>query len=283
MKLHPRTPRPFCRCLAAAILLLSPGVLLAAEAVAEEEQATEEWKARISPYGWLTGLAGKVTAAGTVTDISISFSDLLEITNSGAQVSTTSRHGKWALALDATVANLGPDIEEGPVSLGVDIDQVILEVLGGYQVFYEPAVADAFLPDRGRIVVNLLAGARYWSLQQSLTLTFDPLPGILPPTEILSESDDQWVDPLLGVIVSAAAGRRVRATAGATIGGFGVGSASDFTWSAYATFSFLTSKRWSFSLGYRFLGWDRTTGSGDDEVRTDLTMAGPLIGASYTF
>ena len=66
----------------------------------------------------------------------------------------------------------------------------------------------------------------------------------------------------------------------ATGGGFGIGSASDYMWDAAFTAYFRPFSRITIPVGYRLFKYDRYDGTGDDEVRQTVTVAGPFIGVS---
>ncbi len=66
---------------------------------------------------------------------------------------------------------------------------------------------------------------------------------------------------------------------GASIGGFGLGSASDFTWQLSPVVRYRLTDRWSVIGGYRVTYVDRE--QGDDE--TDLLWHGPAVGVTYRF
>jgi len=65
------------------------------------------------------------------------------------------------------------------------------------------------------------------------------------------------------------------------VGGFGVGS--DFAWNASAIFDYKFTPLFGMFLGYRALSfrWEDLGGSG--RTAYDLSMFGPVIGASFSF
>ncbi len=65
------------------------------------------------------------------------------------------------------------------------------------------------------------------------------------------------------------------------IGGFGVGSASEFAFNAIALFSYELTERWRLAGGYRVMTLDY--GSGSDAFQSDLTFYGPIFGVGYRF
>jgi hypothetical protein len=63
----------------------------------------------------------------------------------------------------------------------------------------------------------------------------------------------------------------------ADIGGFGIGS--DSTWQVVATANYQISKALHLSAGYRHLAVDRD----ESGTRIDISMSGPLLGATWRF
>ena len=65
------------------------------------------------------------------------------------------------------------------------------------------------------------------------------------------------------------------------MGGFGIGSASDLTWSITTYLNYQFSKHWSLAGGYRYLDMDYSRGSGTSKFGLDGSLEGFMIGFSW--
>lgn len=196
------------------------------------------------------------------------------------------------------------EVPVGPLEVEAELEEVILDLKLGYRVLShsldgapDPADRDA----RGRFLeVDLLAGARYWYLRTEIDVALPAIqvPGFaispsvpafprlaLPDVRIpgvtfggidrtFEESTD-WVDPVVGGRVRADLGDRVSVVFLGDVGGFGIGSASDFTWTAWATVAYRLGDHWSLGLGYKAQEIDRES--------ADLLTHGPVLGLRYRF
>jgi hypothetical protein len=88
-----------------------------------------------------------------------------------------------------------------------------------------------------------------------------------------SESLD-WVDPLLGAHARVDLSDRFSLDVLGDVGGFGIGSASKFTWQATAILGYRLGEHWSLRPA---------TARSNHRDQIQLLMHGPLIGASYRF
>jgi hypothetical protein len=159
--------------------------------------------------------------------------------------------------------------------------------------------------DPRRFDVDLFAGTRYWNVTNktgvevqpaSLTVNGAPaeLPGILPeiarrrgvtlPGGALRDGTDQaaqettdWVDPIVGMRVTADVTRRWSLFLLGDVGGFDIGSASDLTWQGMIGSQFQISEHWGLQNGYRALGVDR------DGALESTILHGPQIGVFVRF
>ena len=61
------------------------------------------------------------------------------------------------------------------------------------------------------------------------------------------------------------------------VGGFGIGSASDFSWETALATGYRVSRRWTLVAGYRALGVDHEGSA----IQLDVVQHGPQIGAIF--
>ena len=65
-----------------------------------------------------------------------------------------------------------------------------------------------------------------------------------------------------------------------TGGGFGIGNGSSYLWDTESVALFRLSQRFVISAGYRQFKYDRTDGTGEDEIQQIVAVTGPAIGLS---
>lgn len=246
------------RCLSHATAL----ALCLASAPADA-QDDGDWSFQVTPYAFLAGLDGTVAVGGASADVEASFSDLLDRLDVGAMLTVEAWRERWGLLLDAFYVALG---EEGDLALArlpvvhseFDSDMLMASPRVGYRV----------TPLGSSTTTEVVAGIRYWHLSNTLELSSEGLP------TFRAEQDQDWVDPIVGVQVTAALGQRWLAAVRGDVGGFG--AASDFTWQAFGAFAyrFHSAGRYAVSVGYRFLDLDHESG----DFGFDVLMHGPLVG-----
>ncbi len=121
--------------------------------------------------------------------------------------------------------------------------------------------------------VDLLAGARWVSIDTTLQVGFDP--------GVIFQDDQGWVDPLVGARVRRALNDRWSAHLRGDIGGFGVGS--DLTWNLEADLGLAVTERLSLIFGYRVLDIDYDEGIGLRRFLFDAGISGPRFGMALRF
>jgi hypothetical protein len=204
------------------------------------------------------------------------------------------------------------NVTVGPAEADIDATMVILGLVAGWRALSEPVsglFGEAKDDDPRRLDVDLFAGGRYWYLKTEIDLFMPPVvvPGFtlsrsvaitgrrgrvrtldLHGIEISGvtaggidddfEASTDWIDPIVGLRLHADVTPKVGVTVLGDLGGFGIGSASRFTWQAIGLVTYDLSERWVLQAGYRALGLDRDAG-----VHADFVMHGPIIGATFKF
>ncbi|NIA31733.1 MAG: hypothetical protein GWP06_17715 [Actinobacteria bacterium] len=232
----------------------------------------DKWKFQLAPYAWLAGQKGTVATLPGLppADIDVDFyDDILGNINGALFLVGEARKGRFGLVLDVAYT----DIEmEDPTPLGIFYSSMtlrtktwMLSVAGLYR-----------LVQQNRTFLDAIAGFRYWSVDSELTLKGATFPGIFPEQSI-SNSED-WVDPLIGLKGLTSIGKSKFFVSGAfVLGGFGVGS--DFMWDANINLGYQWTKRFSITVGYRYLDVDYET----DDFLYDVSQDGPIFGLSWRF
>ena len=232
-----------------------------------------EWQVRAIPYLWFSGLNGDVTVGDWTIPVDLSFGDIFDATDSllAFEGYFDARKDKWGFFTDVLLIKLGVEgivFEEGPIDLTQRVN--VLEFGGLYSLSESPSTADR------ESAVDLVYGLRSSFLE--VTTRLNEIEGVTDPRD-LTENNQKWVEPFVGLRGETALGRRASFVAEGNVGGFGVGS--DFSWKALGAVSFHVSKRFSILGGYRALGQDYE--SSDNSFKWDMVMHGPIMGFGFTF
>lgn len=238
--------------------LLAAGLaLMAAPAAA---QGAGDWSWQITPYVWATGISGDITPFTGAPTVSFdtSFSEVLEDLDAAFFVTGFARRDRFVFLGDLSYSSTS---RAGLVPPGVpangSLEQTSLTLAAGYRVLAEPGAA-----------VDLLAGARYWSIEGTADV---PLAGVsVSPRE-------SFADPILAARVNLALAPDWSLIAYGDFGGFGVGS--ERTSQLVAVVNYRINDRFYVSGGYRTLSVDYENGG----TRIDATMSGPILGATWRF
>jgi hypothetical protein len=259
------------------------------------------WQFRVTPYAWAPSVNGDVTVRGQTADIDMSFWDLFDSGNSGAELDSLAalmgyveaRNGRWGIYGDIVwgkfdfsgdavrqrnpIANLNVSAR---ANAGLDYEITMAESGLTYEVAKWAGTSSA-------TALDLLGGARYWNQQLDLSLAVDASVDLgklgLERSGSLAVARSgtlDWVDPFVGLRVrhELAPGKELQILG--DIGGFGLGS--DLTWQLFGGYGF---DFWQSSLhgviGYRALAVDYTQDNGANKNNLDLILHGPVVGLSF--
>lgn len=222
--------------------------------------SAEDWSGQITPYVWAAGLGGDVTPVTGAPTISFDkgFSDLLKDLDGAFFLSGYARRDRlvvmgdlsWSSSSRAGTIPL-PAPAEGKLS------QRSLTLLAGWRAVQE----DGFSLD-------LLGGARAWDIKSSVSVAG----GLMQ-----ASPGKNFIDPILAARMNVALAPRWSTILYADFGGFGAGSES--TSQVLATVNYQANDNLWISVGYRHLEVDYRSGG----TAVDVTMAGPLFGATWRF
>jgi hypothetical protein len=206
-----------------------------------------DWEYQISIYSWIVDQEGTVTIRGTSIPVDLILDDFSKLWRRSLNGRIQARYENWLILFDARYIALRDE--------GVDIDIVLLDLLGGYRV------ASFF---------DILLGGRYFNTSADLT-----------NEEGEKFSGKQgWFDPVVGgrLIITLAKGLYIIARG--DVGGFGLGS--KFTWQALGAIDWRIAN-FSLAAGYRLWDVDYESGNGENRFRYDVTTKGPGIGFTVHF
>jgi hypothetical protein len=233
--------------------------------------ADEEWRFRLSPYIWFAGLKGDVATTPPLpaAPIDISSSDALSDSEASLMIILDAKKQRHGIYADLLYTDIDSDEELIPPPIDLNMtarSKTTIFTLAYQYEFY----------NQEQVVVDLLAGARYWNIDTELR--FRGGLGILAG-EKLSE-EESWIDPLLGFKARAPLGdSQFYVTGGAGVGGFGVGSGSDLFYDISANVGYQWNKEIGTALGYRIFDVDYE----DGDYIYDVKQEGWQVGLTWAF
>lgn len=241
-----------------------PGVGVPAAAAAT--QASDR-VFQVSPYIWASGVSGRVSPLRwtPTVPLDLSFGELLDDLRFGGFVMAYVRRNRFVATADAMYVNLAErqDIRALPglgptpgLSARVESAQFAAAIMAGWRAIEGP-----------RARVDLLAGARFWSVSTDLTARMGGL------SRSWSE-DFSWIDPIIGFRAFLPIDGRFSAL---VQGDVGVGERE--TWGGLAALNLALGDHATVSLGYKVLSVDYDQGG----HVFDTTLRGPALGLTWRF
>lgn len=236
------------------------------------------WRFELNTWAWLMGLNGDVGVGDRISHVDATFLDILEDSDSLFAISGRIEvgYGKIAGFVDAIYSDISADNQSGPLG-AASIDVSMKQTIVDFGLMYRIAEWDAteWAPGNYRaLTIDLYGGARYTGLDVKID----------PANRESRKRTEDWLDPIIGAKLVVPIEENWCFSVNGDIGGFGVNS--DLTWSATGIFGYnftVLGMPATVFAGYRAIGWDYSTGSGDDEFIFDAIAHGPLLGFSLRF
>lgn len=246
--------------------------LLAAFPVSADEAGNkllDDWDFVVAPYLLLPSIDGTTSVGRVGGDVSVDPGGIFSSLQFGGMFHAEARHvSGFGAMFDTAFMFLGEDAtgRRGITSVDVDVFQGIFELYGTYRFDFDDTKLDGY------------AGARVWDIDTDIDVTAGPLTGSF-------DNGDTWVDPVIGFRVQHRLAPQWRLQAQADIGGFGIGSASEFTWNVMGGVAYDGWDQTSIFLLYRALSVDFDSGTRGTPsfFEYDTITQGPLVGVAYRF
>ena len=149
--------------------------------------AQSGWEFRVTPYAWAPSVNGDVTVRGQTADIDMSFWDLFDSGNSGAELDSLAalmgyveaRNGRWGIYGDIVWGKF--DFSGDAVKQRNPIANLNVSARANAGLDYEITMAESGLTyevarwagTSSATALDLLGGARYWNQELDLSLAVD--------------------------------------------------------------------------------------------------------------
>ncbi|MGP1345434.1 MAG: hypothetical protein ACTS3F_02030 [Phycisphaerales bacterium] len=261
-----------------------------------DDAADRRLRLSFTPYAWLTSFSGTVGARGVISEVGVSFIDIVDDSDSvfGLMGVIDGSVDRFVFQLggaytNATMSDEGGRSRVGPQGGGasiaadveLDIEAAWLEAFIGYR-FVERSWGDESVH---RFHLDGFAGARYTTLDVDMDVTAAVdvvLPGggsLTGGVERGIGGNQDWVEPFVGARAMLMLGEGWSFVVRGDVGGFGVDGAS-FAWQALGAVGYRWRfEGWTLSVlgGYRALGQDYEK----DDFRWDVITHGPVLGLSF--
>lgn len=247
----------------AAVFTLALTSTAPAQSVTPTPADAGQWQYRLAPYLWGAGLEGTVGKFGQRAHVDKGFSDILDGLELGGMLGFEARRGQLGVLGDVLHVRLG---ESGtmvaPPGVPVAAKATTRTTTALLAAQYRIAAADWGY-------VDVLGGARYWSLRAEVRLG--------SPVNIGGKDSERWTDPVIGLKGLYHLGPRSYVMGWGMFGGFGIGSRSSSD--LMAALGYKLSDEFAVLLGYRRLAVDYRDGG----FVFDVAQQGPAIGLDYRF
>jgi hypothetical protein len=231
------------------------GLLLAAAAT--PATAEGNWEFEVTPYLWAAGIAADMVVRGQPVEVDMGFSDVLDALDIGGAVLLRAQKGPWVVFTQLDYLSLSTDELEDPPAAGRVDQKVTMASL---------AFGREFASANGRRTIDVLVGARHFSVDTDLTL--GPL----------GFSDERTVnDPIIMLRPSFQISERWRLN---PTFAYAVGGDSETSWEMQPTIQFQVGKTTTLRFGYRKLHYELEADAGGT---FDGDFHGPFIGFGGTF
>jgi len=230
------------------------------------EAKAEDWQFQVTPYLWAAGIEGDIATLPGLPEASIdlSFSDVIENFKIGGMLVAEARKGRFGIFMDVIYIDVEPKgSTPGPLfsSVKIDSETFVFTGAGLYRIWEE-----------GGAFVDLLAGARVWSIDTKLSLGA----GILSAVDISHK--ETWVDPVIGTKgLLPIANTKFYLSAFGLIGGFDV--SSDFLYDVGVNLGYSWTENFATTIGYRRFDVDYKEG----DFLYDVAQSGMTLGFSWRF
>jgi hypothetical protein len=249
------------RIIVRGILLLVLVSLNLQVAVAQSEKSEDDWQFSLAPlFLWGMGISGSSSIGPATLPLDIQFKDALDSMDAVFTFHFEAQKRDLTLFAEYQYIDLSPSSK---TPFGATVDVEFKSKMAELGVTYRVA-------EFKKTEFQILGGARY--VEQDMRVKGVPLPTM--PSVKVSEN---WWDAMVGGRVIHRLSQKWTAF-GRVDYGFG---GSEGTWNLAGTFNYRFKEWGSVLMGYRWMKFDYSNGSGKDRYEYDAKQRGPLLGLEF--
>ncbi len=229
-----------------------------------QSTAEEGWTLSFTPYFWLFGMDGDVRIRNTTVDFDVDFDDLLDNLDFALMGRVEAWRNRLGLYVDPLYGNLEVEAQAGANEVDLETELILVDFGALYRVFERHT-------EKGRSrAADVSLGGRYGYLKNELDFA------MLSDKEQSADRVDLTVGARYGMDLTERFGFLVAGD----VGGFGLGSSSDFAWNAQGLGSCRVGRSGRLWAGYRILDIDNDDGGSSG---TEVQFSGPIVGYEFRF
>lgn len=239
----------------------------------DASDASDGWSLRVGIPIWLAGLDGTLTVGGSElepsedpsdTDLFSSHLDFAFALHAEAE------KNRFGLILDSMYVDVSATAN---TEVGAQGEASVRGFIGELDGFYTLTAPRPGAGGWGALRADVLAGVRLTGLELGVQTA-----------GVTASSRHTFVDPLIGargeVGLTDWLGYKLRGDIGGLLSS---DTTSSLVWNVDTAFAFHVSEPFQIDLGYRWLYYDFSFGSGGSESGLDLTLSGPYLGVQLAF
>ncbi len=249
---------------------------------------TKDWQAFVAFYLWMVGMNGETGKGRAVADVDVSFGDIWDNLDVGAQAHFEFWWKKWIFFVDPLFMKLSSSNSQTRVISSLksklEVKMFLMDLAMGYRVA-EFALGGNTQSNNFKswpaVSIDVYGGGRILSVDNTINLTIETPIGTKKQR---IKIDEAWFDFIVGTRFIFDFTENLLLSVKSDIGGFGLGFSSDIDWNFAANLGYQLPW-WGVTpyIGYRVLYIDYNDGSGDDRFVYKIWHTGPQIGLGVRF
>lgn len=249
---------------------------------------TKDWQAFVALYLWVVGMNGEAGQGRAVADVDVSFGDIWDNLDVGAQAHFEFWWKKWIFFVSPIYMKLSSNNSQtrvfGSLKSNVEVKMFLMDLAMGYRVA-EFALGENTQSNNFKswpaVAIDVYGGGRILRVENAINLTVETPLG---PNKQKIKIEDAWFDFIVGTRFIFDFTENLLLSIKSDIGGFGLGFSSDIDWNFVANVGYQLPW-WGVTpyVGYRVHYVDYADGSGDDRFVYNMWHTGPQIGLGVRF
>ena len=249
---------------------------------------TKDWQAFVAIYLWFVGMNGETGQGSAVADVDMSFGDIWDNLDVGAQAHLEFWWKKWIFFVDPLYMKLSSNNSQTRVISSLksklEVKMFLMDLAMGYRVA-ELALGSNTKSNNFKswpsVSIDVYGGGRILSVDNTINLTIETPIGT---NKQRIKIDEAWFDFIVGTRFIFDFTENLLLSIKSDIGGFGLGFSSDIDWNFVTNVGYQLPW-WGVTpyIGYRVLYIDYENGTGDNRFVYKMWQTGPQIGLGVRF